>query len=562
MEKNKIRPVFEDNHIHSNYSDDAKCSLEEIFEYNNTHDKLNLVISDHVGKNTDWFDARADQIDRLRKEYADFLVKIGCEVKIVDENGELNTTDRILERTEVVLGSVHFFPDMRPMSPKEFLEREFALTKILAQNSRIDILAHPFSMSKRLFRLEPPVEYVQAVYDLCVKNNIKFEYSRRHALDTISNFVKQKIYEGEINNFSFGSDMHDDCGEIGYSTFHIFDPINILVTGCGSAVAQGIIKSAKLSKVNSRIIGIDSSPLAAGLYRSDVACLVPRANEAGYTEAIIKICNQERVDLILVGTDIELPILSHNKEEIESKTAARLIISSTPVISITDDKWKTVNFLKENGFPYPKSYINKNGVDFNKNLGFPLVVKPRFGFRSIGFYIVKNNDELEKITPLVENPIFQEYLSSEDTEYTCSGFFYEKKCYGVMPVKAWRRHGDTYKAEIKRDVDLEKFVEAVGIKLGIDGPCNFQFLKTADGLKIFEINCRFSGTTGTVSFLGFNVVNLLLQHIFLGRELFRLCYREARMLRYWNEVFINESDYDNLRKNNYLANPGSSLSVF
>ena len=45
---------FQDNQLHSTYSD-GKFSLEEIFEYNRTHDRLDLTITDHVDKNTDWF---------------------------------------------------------------------------------------------------------------------------------------------------------------------------------------------------------------------------------------------------------------------------------------------------------------------------------------------------------------------------------------------------------------------------------------------------------------------------------------------------------------------------
>src|SRR3989344_695957 len=97
---------FQENHIHSNFSDGI-FSLKEIFEYNHFHDKLDLTLTDHVDKNTRWFKKYEIKIKMLPKQYTDFSVKIGCEVKIIDESGELNTTKEILQAAEVVIGSVH-----------------------------------------------------------------------------------------------------------------------------------------------------------------------------------------------------------------------------------------------------------------------------------------------------------------------------------------------------------------------------------------------------------------------------------------------------------------------
>src|SRR3989344_5148114 len=106
--KNKIPKIkFEDNQIHSTFSDGQK-TLEEIFEYNHYHDRLDITLTDHVDKNTDWFDEYVNSIKKLRKKYTSFKTKIGCEVKVLDDD-TLNTTTEILKKAEVVLGSVHHF---------------------------------------------------------------------------------------------------------------------------------------------------------------------------------------------------------------------------------------------------------------------------------------------------------------------------------------------------------------------------------------------------------------------------------------------------------------------
>ena len=555
-----MRIKFEDNQIHSTYSD-GKHTLQEIFEYNNLRDKLDLIITDHVDKNTEWFSKYAAEIKKLRKKYNDFNIRIGCEVKILDD-GTLNTTSKILGTAEVVLGSVHHFDGIKTMTGPQLLEREYQLTELLAQSKQIDILGHPFSMAQRFFNIDPPVKYIKNVYDLCVKNKIKFEYNNKHALTNTKNLAKKEIVKGNINNFSFGSDMHKDLKEIGDAVFDLVDPASVLVTGAGAGVGQSIIKAIKLSKVKTKLITADASHLAAGLYRGAAAYLIPNCSSKNYISELVKICKKEKVKFIFPGTDIELPVLAKNKKKIESQTGAKLVISNLASIEIADDKWKTVEFLKNNRFPYPYSSLKNDADSFVKKNGFPLIVKPRIGARSVGFSVVKNLEEMNDQLSLLPEPIIQEYLSEKDEEYTCSSFFHKGKNYGVMTSKRWLRNGDTYKAIFKKNPEIEKFVAKVGLKLNLYGPCNFQLRKSGNKIKIFEINCRFSGTTGAASFLGFNVANWLMQKELFGRPLKKLSFREAYMFRYWNELFIDGVQLASLEKNNFIDKPDSELNIF
>ena len=457
---------FEDNQIHSTFSDGQR-TLEEIFEYNYYHDRLDLTLTDHVDKNTDWFDDYAAKIKELRKKYPSFKARIGCEVKILDD-GTLNTTPEILKKSEVVLGSVHHFKNIKNLSEEELLEEEFRLTKLLAQNKTIDILAHPFSMGWRFFKANPPLSYVKETYALCQKNGLKFEYNKKNSPNSVKKFVYEKIEQGKINTFSFGSDMHDQCSEIGNSAFDIAPTINVLVTGAGAGVGQSIIKSIKLSCHKIRLTTVDNSPLAAGLYRGDQAFLIPKYNEKGYLPRLTKICQKENIHLVFVGTDVELEILSQHKKEIEKQTGAKIVVSNLRSVRIADDKWKTAEFLKKNGFPYPQSWLNSNHLDLEK-LKFPVIVKPRVGARSIGFKIVNNTQELKNQLASTADLIIQEYLLEENEEHTCGALFLDGKNYGVIPAKRWLRNGDTYKALFCHDKELEKFVSAVGKKLKING---------------------------------------------------------------------------------------------
>ncbi|MGC9602338.1 MAG: ATP-grasp domain-containing protein [Minisyncoccia bacterium] len=551
---------FQDNQVHSTWSD-GTFSLEEIFEYNRTHERLDLTVSDHVDKNTDWFERYVEHLSKLRKKYPEFSVRIGCEVKILDD-GTLNATDVILKQAEVVLGSVHHFEGIKAMSPDELMAREYELTKLLAQNKQIDILAHPFNMSVRFYKSNPSAAWVKDVYTLCAKNGIKFEYNHKYAPQSVKDFVAALVKKGETKHLSFGSDMHHNLTEIGQSGFKAQAPVTILVTGAGAGVGQSILKALKLSPVSMRILAADGSELAAGLYTADAAYIVPMYRDTRYIPRIIEICKKEKVDIIFAGTDVELEALSQNAKKIKSAAGAVVVVSNMHAVRIADDKWKTVQFLKQNGFPYAKSCLAKNLPVFLKTATWPLIVKPRIGARSIGVCKVSTKEELTDAVARTPGAIIQEYLATDDNEYTCSGFFYKSKSYGVLCGQRWLRNGDTYKALFKHDKELEAFIAKVGAKLNLFGPCNFQLRKTKRGPVIFEINCRFSGTTGAMSYLGFNVANALVQILCLKRPPSTLYCKESYMFRYWNELFVSEDQVKTLGKKGELEDPHSEKNLF
>ena len=551
------RITFADNQFHSTYSD-GSFTPRQIFDYNQLHDRLDLTITDHVDKNTDWFERYVAEITELRQQYKDFTVKIGCEVKIIDERGELNTTEKILSQAEVVTGTVHHFPGIKALKLEELIAQELTLTKLLAQNKKITVLGHPFSMVTRFFQADVPDGHIREVYELCVKNGIKLEYNKKNCPPSVRRLVISEIAKGNIGNFSFGSDMHYDLSELGNSAFDVADPVHVLVTGAGAGIGQSIIKALKLSFIKTKIVAVDCDSRAAGLYRADSAHIIPHCGTDDYIPKIIELCQQEKIDLIFIGTDLELLPLAEHKELIESRTSAKVIVSALETINIANDKWKTVEFLKSAQLPYPQTWQSQD-MD---QATLPAVVKPRIGARSIGFTVVKNINELKYAVNTITDPIIQEHLADDDSEYTCSGFFYEGECYGVACAQRWLRNGDTYKAYFCHDAELEAFIKEVGKKLNIVGPCNFQLRKTKDGSKIFEINCRFSGTTGAASWLGFNVTNTLMQKIVFNRPLHSLDFKESLMLRYWNEVFINPQQAETLKIDGALSSAKSEINIF
>lgn len=327
--------------------------------------------------------------------------------------------------------------------------------------------------------------------------------------------------------------------------------INILVTGAGGGVGQGIIKSLRMIKdLSLKVVAADMSELATGLYSGDAACLVEGCSSSTYLDSLATVFENFEIDFYFPGTDVELLFCAKNKQHIKREFGVETVISSLETVEIADDKYKTFEFLKKHGFYYPDTnYLSE--ID-TVNLEYPLIVKPAVGCRSIGVFRVTSYDELAKHLHTPKGIIVQECVGTDDDEYTCTLVKVNDQISPVLALKRVLRSGDTFRAiPVKSDV-IEGYVQSVATHLDIEGGCNFQLrVDSRDKPKIFEINSRFSGTTPFCSQLGFNPVEFYLKAK-LGHKYNPIIDYNAIVLRYWSEVVVETDQLCDLSKNKFL----------
>lgn len=342
--------------------------------------------------------------------------------------------------------------------------------------------------------------------------------------------------------------------------------LKVLVTGVGSNIGQGIIKSLRMSKIQCHVVGTDMITLSAGLFRCNKGYVVPPASDGRFISEIVRICKNEEIQIILVGSDAEVPVLSCNKSTIENSCQAKVIVSDPKVVDIASDKWNTCNFLKRGKLNYPRSALGDSKEDIEqliKERGFPLIVKPRKGTASKGTFKVQDSDELAYGLKFAKDPIVQENLGSEDEEYT-SGIFFSRdsEIKGVITMKRELLQGTTYRAIVGRYPEVEQEVRRVANslgKLGVIGPINIQTRLTPKGAVTFEINPRFSGTTVFRAKLGFNEPEAIIKNFLLNEEICELTYSKGVVMRYWEEVYTSIEEFARLKERGYLENPQSEI---
>ncbi|MGV8947036.1 MAG: ATP-grasp domain-containing protein [Lutibacter sp.] len=341
---------------------------------------------------------------------------------------------------------------------------------------------------------------------------------------------------------------------------------NILVTGAGALLGQGILRLLQISDFEKKIFTADPDPRSTGHWLGDYAITIPKADEAHYINKIKEIIVEYKIDAILVGTDVELPIFSKFKEEFLKSYNCKVIVSSEEVIKIANDKFLTANFLKQNNFPYPFSVMANDKsklLEIEAKLGYPLFAKPFDGARSLGIKKIGNHQELMEIYEPNSNLVVQQYLPESEGEYTSGCTVINGKCKAIITMKRDLRDGNTYRAYIDEETaQYDNFIISIAEKLNPDGPVNFQFRIFNGKPVVFEINGRFSGTTPLRHFFGFNEVEALLKYYLFNEDFKMPKLRNGLVLRAWADLFIDENQFNKLNEEKQLEGPNAEFFNF
>lgn len=343
----------------------------------------------------------------------------------------------------------------------------------------------------------------------------------------------------------------------------------IVVTGVGGGVGQSVIKGLrlanKLKDQKYRIVGLDSNPLSAGLYRADRGYQIPPVcEEKRYLDALIRILNQENASVLIPGSDPEVVFLAKHCDTIETNTCSKVIVSPLAAVMIGYDKWNTYRFLTEKGFIAPITVLPDELDELMSQTDFPLIVKPRVGSGSKGVSIVLNREELDMAVKHTKNSIIQEYLvptnwskgnlTREQLHRQIDEYSTEvltgKDGQVFGSITNWREmvNGVPMRAIIEPFKEIRTLCEQVVEQMNSRGPVNLQARITDKGISIFEINTRFSGSTAVRCAAGFNGPALMIRHFIFNEPISDqdLEFENLVEMRFKQEMYVKRSDYEKM----------------
>jgi carbamoyl-phosphate synthase large subunit len=139
----------------------------------------------------------------------------------------------------------------------------------------------------------------------------------------------------------------------------------ILIAGAGGAPSEGVINSLLKSKKMETIIGMGSDPADLVLSNASKKYVVPYANAPEYKEALLKVLNAEKPDLIHFQNDLEVFHASLLRDEIHS-SGTKTFMPEHEVIDICVNKYKTYLKFKQAGITVPENILINNEHDLKK----------------------------------------------------------------------------------------------------------------------------------------------------------------------------------------------------
>ena len=302
----------------------------------------------------------------------------------------------------------------------------------------------------------------------------------------------------------------------------------------GSGVGESVINSCRLSGLPLKTVGLGTNPFAYGAYACDTFDYTPTIYASDFVDKLIAKCKQHQIDLLIPGRDDEAFIYAKNRERFAFENI-EILVASEDIISICRDKEKMSLELNPIVDVFVKCY-QKDSIKqliANGKAEYPFLAKPRSGFASMGVEIIRSEADLGKISddhivqelavPAPDDPNYQLYMNgiaknqnpqvseisiqlvlSKEGEVIGKMASYNKLNNGV-PIEILPYENE----EIWIVVD--KLLPVFRAK-GLTGPLNIQGRLTKKGLKVFEMNPRFTGITGLRALMGFNEVGACIRN--------------------------------------------------
>lgn len=152
-------------HVHTEVTDGTN-SPREILAFAERRGFPLVAFTEHVRADPTYdFDAFYNRIHELAEQF-DVECLIGCEAKVLDEDGTLDASPAILEQSDVVLGAFH---------GGEFTESEYlAAASAMVTKETVDIWAHPLNYPVRK-ELQIPLEDAKGICSLMRTHDTLFE---------------------------------------------------------------------------------------------------------------------------------------------------------------------------------------------------------------------------------------------------------------------------------------------------------------------------------------------------------------------------------------------------
>ena len=167
--------------------------------------------------------------------------------------------------------------------------------------------------------------------------------------------------------------------------------VTVLVSACGAPGTAALLRALRENgERRVRLVGTDMSERAVGRLLCDAFRLVPPGSDSEFADAVLEVCAEEGVDVVLPQSSFDLAGLAAARE----RFGVPVLVSSPETIRRSNDKAECYALLQRIGVPAPGFRRVRGGAavaEAARELGYPdrpVCFKPVFGSGSRGFRVL------------------------------------------------------------------------------------------------------------------------------------------------------------------------------
>lgn len=344
--------------------------------------------------------------------------------------------------------------------------------------------------------------------------------------------------------------------------------LNVLVTGIGGPIAQGIMMGLQ-ELDNVRIIGADRRTLTSGHHLCDKTYVIPRYTQLSeYKEAILDIVSEEDIAAIFPALPQEIEIYHSFRSEIKAAVA----LPTSDYFEVLQNKVATYNYLETHDLEQyvPEYYSFTENRDLRQIMDERfhdktyVVVKAAEAYGAIGSSIL--TDRKHFLKAVSQNKI--KYLNVEDyydmalfdgkerfvmpylnsKEYSVDVYMHEGSLVVAVPrERTGISNGIVLEGKVLYNEELIQAAKDISEKFITKGFVNLQFFETEEGYKLTDINPRFAGSQVMSLGAGVNFPEIFLTYEVLEEKMDIHPRWNTQMFRYRVPKFYHGVDDDHLK---------------
>ena len=288
-----------------------------------------------------------------------------------------------------------------------------------------------------------------------------------------------------------------------------FYPLRLLVTAVQGDFGQGFVKALRLSRTPAEIHGCDASGDGIGAHFVDSFAVVPPASSGQtYVDRLDRLCASLQIHAVIPGSPAEIDALCRLSSPPALPSGVPVVCLDARYRDVFDDKLLCYRALegKVDLAPYADGEDPEEVRLLVARHGFPLIVKRRRGQGGLSFHVVERMEELAPAIAATPGPVVQGFIDEEQGEFSIGLFAANGHETAIAFRRRLGRTGSSWSAETVDDAEVLAYARAIARVSGLRGSANVQVRKSSRGVRLLEVNARFSSLAPARAWTGFRDV--------------------------------------------------------